>query len=132
MNALEKLAAFMRQHTNNPQNHPVQRLMADLAFFDGSSCCPLCSLYKGRIFSVSGKDKRFPAINTLPLELHDGRCDVCGCYYGFCSYFEGVSSPDIVTAIQKSNAPLKDRRTKEQKEYFEEKKAKMARKIKRS
>ena len=127
----EKIAAFMRQHTNNPQNHPVERLMGDLAFFDGSSCCPLCSLYKGRIFSVSGKDKRFPALATLPPEIHDGKCDVCECYYSLCSWYEGISTPNTARAIRMSNAPLKDRRTEEQKEHFEKRRTKV-RKIKRS
>lgn len=100
----------------------------DHAIFDGSSCCPLCSLYKFRIFSVSGKDKRFPPLVSLPDEIHDGKCDVCSCYYSLCVWFEGTSSPDIVTAIQKSNAPLVDKRTAEQKQHFEEKQAKAARK----
>lgn len=100
----------------------------DHAVFNGSSCCPVCSLYQFRVFSVSGKDKRFPPLVSLPDEIHDGKCDVCNCYYSLGTWFEGVSSPDVVTAIRKSNAPLKDKRTDEQKQYFEEKQAKAARK----
>lgn len=100
----------------------------DLAIFSGSSCCPVCSLYQHRIFSISGKDKRFPPLASLPKEIHDGKCDICKCSYSVLSWFEGISTPDIVTAIQKSNAPIVDRRTPEQIKHFEEKKAKAERK----
>lgn len=103
----------------------------DLVLFDGSSCCPVCSLYKHRIFSIGGKDKRFPSLASLPKEIHDGKCDVCKCSYGLCSWFEGVSTPDVKTAIQKSNAPLVDRRTPEQIEKFEKDQAKLARRLAR-
>lgn len=110
-------------------SHPDKYLISnDLALFSGSSCCSLCSLYQHRIFSISGKDKRFPPLVSLPDEIHDGKCDVCNCSYTLCTWFEGVNSPDIVTAIQKSNAPLVDKRTDEQKQYFEEKQAKAVRK----
>lgn len=110
-------------------SHPSKFLISeDHASFAGSSCCPLCSLYQHRIFSISGKDKRFPPLVSLPDAIHDGKCDVCNCYYSVLTWFEGISTPDIVTAIQKSNAPLVDRRTPEQKEHFEKKKAKEARK----
>jgi hypothetical protein len=99
----------------------------DHASFFGSSCCPLCSLYQHRIFSVSGKDQRFPSLVSLPDEIHDGKCDVCNCYYSLGTWFEGISKPDIQTAIQQSNAPLVDRRTPEQIEHFEKKQAKLAR-----
>ncbi len=109
--------------------HPGKFLISeDHALFACSSCCPLCSLYQHRIFSVSGKDKRFPPLVSLPDAIHDGKCDVCNCYYSLCTWFEGISTPDIVTAIQKSNAPLVDRRTPEQIEHFEKKKTKEARK----
>lgn len=105
--------------------HPCKFLIdQDHGVFAGSSCCPVCSMYQHRIFSISGKDKRFPALVTLPDVIHDGKCDVCNCYYSICTWFDGISTPDIVTAIQKSNAPLVDRRTPEQKEHFEKRKPK--------
>lgn len=110
-------------------SHPSKFLISnDLTRFGGDPCCPLCSLYSHRIFSISGKDKRFPPLVSLPDEIHDGKCDVCHCYYYLSVWFEDVSNPDIVTAIQKSNAPLKDKRTPEQIKHFEEKKAKAERK----
>lgn len=100
----------------------------DLAIFVGSSCCPRCSMYDRRVFSISGKDKRFPPLAILPKEIHDGKCDVCGCFYSLSTWFEGISTPDVKTAIQRSKAPLVDRRTPEQIKHFEEKKAKAERK----
>ena len=110
-------------------SHPGKYLISeDHALFDGSSCCPLCSLYKFRIFSVSGKDKRFPPLTSLPNEIHDGKCDVCNCYYSLGTYFVSVKSPEEVkTAIQQSNAPLVDKRTPEQIAHFEEKQEKIRR-----
>ena len=126
------LKEFIFGASKNKQNtcrHPLRNVKhSDLAMFDGSSCCPICSMYKFRIFSVSGKDKRFPPLSSLPDTLHDGKCDVCNCYYSLSSWLEGINSPDIKTAIQKSNAPLVDKRTAEQKRYFEEKQIKAARK----
>lgn len=132
----EKISEVQREDAKRKRilniSHPGKFLISeDHAIFGASSCCPLCSLYNNRIFSISGKDTRFPPLTSLPDEIHDGKCDVCNCYYSLCTWFEGVSSPDIVTAIQRSNAPLKDRRTKEQKAYFEEKQAKLARRLAR-
>ena len=115
----------------NESHHDKFLISEDHALFIGSSCCPLCSMYNHRIFSVSGKDTRFPPLVSLPDEIHDGKCDVCNCYYSLCTWFEGILSPDIVTAIQKSNAPLVDRRTEEQKQHHEKRKAKIDRKAQR-
>ena len=112
----------------NESHYDKFLISEDHALFVGSSCCPLCSMYNHRIFSVSGKDTRFPPLVLLPDEIHDGKCDVCNCYYSLCTWFEGISSPDIVTAIQKSNAPLVDMRTEEQKQHHEKRKAKAERK----
>ena len=109
-------------------SHPDKHLLSeDHAMFGGSSCCPLCSVYNGRIFSISGKDRRFPPLVSLPNEIHDGKCDVCNCNYSLATWFEGISTPDINTVIQQSNAPLVDKRTPEQIASFEEKQEKIRR-----
>lgn len=110
-------------------SHPSKFLISeDHAMFNGGSCCPLCSLYKFRIFSVSGKDKRFPPLVSLPNEIHDGKCDVCNGSYNLLPWFEGTSTPDVKTAIQQSNAPLVDKRTPEQRASFEKDQEKLRRK----
>ena len=110
-------------------SHPSKFLFSeDHALFDGSSCCPLCSLYKFRIFSVSGKDKRFPSLVSLPDEIHDGKCDVCNCYYSLNPWFESIkTSAEVKSAIKQSNAPLVDNRTPEQIASFEKDQEKMRR-----
>ena len=129
MGWLTKLFSDVKKPEKTVARHPLQNVRhSDLALFSGSSCCPLCSLYQHRIFSVSGKDKRFPSLGSLPAALHDGKCDVCNCYYSLSSWFEGVSTPSVKTAIKNSNAPLVDKRTPEQIEHFEKKQAKEARK----
>ena len=116
-----------RKRILNVANPSKFLISEDHAVFHGHPSCPVCSLYQFRIFSVSGKDKRFPPLASLPNEIHDGKCDVCNCYYSLCTWFEGISTPDIATAIKKSNAPLVDRRTPEQIEHFEKRQAKLAR-----
>lgn len=129
MSWLSKLLSVASSQQNR---HPMGNIRGtDLAIFFGSSCCPICSLYQGRVFSISGRDRRFPRLSTLPQELHDGKCDVCKCSYGLYSWFEDISTPDIKTAIRKSNAPLKDKRTPEQIEAFEKDQAKRARRLAR-
>lgn len=109
---------------SHPQKHLVSN---DLACFSASSCCPICSLYNRRIFSISGKDKRFPPLVSLPDKIHDGKCDVCNGSYNLLLWGEGINSPDVKTAIQQSNAPLVDKRTPEQIAHFEEKQEKIRR-----
>ena len=110
-------------------SHPSKFLFSeDHAYFGSSSCCPLCSLYNGRIFSISGKDRRFPPLVSLPNEIHDGKCDVCNCYYSLNPWFESIkTSAEVKSAIKQSNAPLVDKRTPEQIASFEEKQEKIRR-----
>lgn len=127
---LKALCSDNQESSKSVQRHPMRDILnTDHAFFSGSSCCPVCSLYNHRIFSVSGKDKRFPALDTLPDVIHDGKCDVCNCHYSLSSWYEGISTPDIKTAIKESNAPLVDRRTPEQIEAFAKDQAKLARRL---
>ena len=125
---IDKTTLAKRKRILNISHPPKQLVSNDLAYFGASSCCPLCSLYNGRIFSISGKDSRFPPIVSLPNEVHDGKCDVCNCSYSIGTWYEGTSTPDVKTAIQQSNAPLVDKRTPEQKEKFEKDQEKIRRK----
>jgi hypothetical protein len=129
MNWLKKLFSLdVQQSRKSVRNHPMHNIRnTDLAMFAGNTCCPVCSMYKFRVFSISGNDKRFPALDTLPPAIHDGRCDVCNCSYSLYSWYAGISSPDILTAVRKSYAPLVDRRTPEQIKEFEKKRARLAR-----
>lgn len=127
MNMLKKIVSGMMNSgtganvNQNTNRHPLRDVIhTDLAIFCGSSICPICSSYNKRVYSISGKDRRFPPLSSLPNALHDGKCDLCGKCYGLSSYYEGVSKPDVKTAIQISNMPIIDKRTPEQKQWFYE------------
>lgn len=52
-----------------------QRMNTDLLYITTNSRCPICSKYNHKIYSVSGKTKKYPKI---PLEfLRDGGFDEC-------------------------------------------------------
>ncbi len=86
-------------------------------------CCENCAKYRQRIFSYSGKDKRFP---KLPDELKDDSYFIqhkhCGLH--FLIFFDGVSSinykvngtivRDMRGLIAASNRPFMDERTAEE------------------
>ena len=89
-----------------------------------SACCEVCGRYRGRIFSLFGKDKRFPA---FPSDF----CTKCGLtYYQF---WEEASTPAYSKArgralVREMNRPFVDSRTKEEIAMFEEKTAEALRK----
>ena len=79
--------------------------------------CSICSAHTERIYSISGKDKRFPA---LPKNVftYGGFHEGCSCSFGV--YFEGVSTFNYhKDPVIWSNRPFVDRRTKEQIEMYE-------------
>lgn len=113
-----KITQAKRKSTLNVSHPPKHLVSNDLTYLSASSCCPLCSLYNRRIFSITGKDKRFPPLALLPTNMRYGKCDVCNCHYSLTPWVEGVNKPDIKTAIRQSNAPLVDKRTPEQRAHF--------------
>lgn len=80
-------------------------------------CCGECAKYRGRWFSVSGKDKRFP---KLPEPY---TCECGG--LSFMPVVYGLSEPDIsgyrsrVNIIEYSNRPFKDNRSRQEKADFQ-------------
>lgn len=79
---------------------------------DIAACCPKCAMYRRRIYSLSGRDKRFPKI---PVDFDS---DCCG--LSLYPYIWGVSEPSFSAKnpIKYSNRPFVDDRTaKEKKDY---------------
>lgn len=96
----------------------------DLVIMDvHGSTCPLCAIYQGRVYSVSGKSKKFPKVPDFYFSsgaIHEG------CGHCFWPYYDGITDPmlddtlsvhplqnkafgrDIVTF---SNRPFVDDRT---------------------
>lgn len=82
------------------------------------ACCSECAKYRGRVFSVSGKDKRFPK------KPPDYQCDCPGLIYF--PFIYGISEPNVNTYLNRSvdiikfsNRPFRDERTKKEKQDFE-------------
>lgn len=80
---------------------------------DIAACCPKCAMYRRRIYSLSGKDKRFPQIPK------DFDSDCCG--LNLYPYIWGISEPSFSAKdpIKYSNRPFVDDRTAKQKKDYE-------------
>ncbi len=85
------------------------------------SPCEECAKYQGRIYSISGNDKRFP---KLPDWLKNDEC-LYNCGIRLSSYIEGIFEPTYIHGdiIEVSNRPFVDDRTEEQRAIFEKRKA---------
>lgn len=84
----------------------------------GSRVCGECAKYHDRIYSISGKSKKYPPI---PEYLKQHRYRDHGCLLYFFPYSEGInifrSAPD---PVKYSNRPFTDDRTKEEIQDYEE------------
>ena len=85
--------------------------LVEADYFNG--CCEECAKYRGRWFSISGKDKRFP---KKPPENYGCTCQGLT----FMPVIYGVSEPTYcpkkTNIIEYSNRPFVDDRTKKEKE----------------
>lgn len=83
-------------------------------------CCEICATYSGRVYSVSGKNKRFPA---LPAFLKDCGCSHPCCGTGVHPYWDGEGvmyrgqRVPIDTALSR---PYTDDRTQAEIEAYEQ------------
>ena len=76
-------------------------------------------MYQGRVYSISGKDKRFPALSTVfPGEyktIHPN------CRHAMVGYMETFRSEEqLQKDIKNSNRPFEDDRTDEQKKAYKD------------
>lgn len=111
--AIEKSTSRTIEETN-------MALGYDLTEFHSHESCPLCSVYHGRVFSISGKDKRFPPFSMTPTAIRDGQCPVCGVRGCWITYVDELRTrSEIRDATRRSNRPFVDERTVEQKEQHE-------------
>ncbi|MBO1515044.1 phage minor capsid protein [Metabacillus bambusae] len=76
--------------------------------------CEMCAKYQGRVYSISGKDKRFPALTVRPP------------YHGHCVHStsawveEYQDEEDIEDALKDSNRTFTDNRTEKNIQKYEE------------
>ena len=80
--------------------------------------CPLCAMYQGRIYSISGKDKRYPAMSSINggsvtqySSIHPS------CRHIFSAYIEEFDD-NVKENRRLSNKPFIDNRTEEQKRSY--------------
>ena len=67
-----------------------------------SQCCKLCGAYQGKVYSISGKDKRFPALFKTVLK-NGYALPHPNCRHEFIAWFEEVEAPeDVEKAIKNS------------------------------
>lgn len=88
--------------------------------FDLECCCEECAKYAKRIFSIDGKDKRFPRLPDC-IKYYSDKHKYCRVPLN--AFLFGVNEPKwkyIGNIVDWSNREYKDERSKEQKESFEE------------
>lgn len=86
--------------------------------------CSVCATYEGRVYSLSGKDTRFPSINTVP-GFKAGYNNIHPrCRHRITPYIEKYNN--IETDIKKSNKPFEIPKEKQDSinKYYEEQKKK--------
>lgn len=89
--------------------------LVEADYFNG--CCGECAKYRGRWFSISGKDKRFP---KMPPEDYGCTCQGLSFYPVIYGISEPTSCPKNVNIIKYSNRSFVDDRTEEEKRLHQE------------
>lgn len=87
-------------------------------------CCPVCAVYEGRVYSISGKDSRFPSLKSLP-GFKDGYNNLHPrCAHRITAFIEKYN--DVEKEIKNSNRPFEVDKDKEASinKYYEEQKKK--------
>jgi hypothetical protein len=76
--------------------------------------CDICSVYQGRVYSLSGKDSRFPKLDRRP-PYHSH------CVHSASAWVEEYHDElDVKKAIRESNRPFTDNRTESNIRKYEE------------
>ncbi len=85
--------------------------------------CPVCAQYQGRVYSITGEDRRFPPLSTV---FSSGYHNVHpNCRHVIVPWIEELRTDDEVQeAIRGSNAPFKDSRSKREVDLYNEQQAK--------
>lgn len=109
---------FFGNQMINPQ---ISKITEDLVLFSANRLCPYCSIYNDRVYSKSGKDRRFPSFSLLPNDLKVINCPQCNTFLGFSNYYDLDMDGKLKEIIKDSNRPFNDLRTKEEREYYKAK-----------
>ena len=112
----------MRKEVFEKTLRDASRLGTDLVRMNEHEyTCEECSKYQGRVFSISGRDKRFPKLPEqfyMHYGIHEGCRHFLNVFFErHTPLFSGVELKDI---IKHSNRPYVDDRTQEQITKYEE------------
>lgn len=107
----------VREVTNTATIKQVQELGYDLVKISShTGACPICQKYEGRVYSISGKDKRFP---RLDVAFSSGYANIHPrCRHVLEPYIETFN--DVGKDIIKSNMPFQepDKNDKQVQAYY--------------
>jgi len=93
----------VREVTNTATIKQVQELGYDLVrMSEHPGACPICQKYEGRVYSISGKDKRFP---KLDVAFNNGYANIHPrCRHVLTPYIEAFN--DVEKDTKNSNRPF--------------------------
>lgn len=79
--------------------------------------CEKCAPLQGRVYSISGKDKRFPPLSKAFPSIY--RNVHPNCRHSIHAYIEALQEPEEIQAdITQSNKPFEDSRSKREREAY--------------
>lgn len=117
---LEKIDAFFGKQKSECPPHIRDKFQSakicETDLMEAHTCAPYCSecaKYANRIYSISGRDKRFPKIPRILTNDPNGHYLSCLSWY---PYVEGIYDPpfDCVDIVSYSNRPFRDERSQEE------------------
>lgn len=127
---VDKYAAMVcrsaRTESANAENIRISKAFGtDLVECIGNDVtCEVCAQYRGRVFSISGEDKRYPPLRDGPNSPLKNGYDLIhpNCRCEFRAYFEALHSEEENEAKRRfSNRPFEgDKRTTEQARAYQE------------
>ncbi len=81
-------------------------------------CCPECAKYIGRVYSLTGLDKRFPKFPRWLAQTQCAHCclEISVCTYGFSNMFYAINIDGDVFEV--SNRPFVDDRPQDCIDYY--------------
>ena len=116
-----------REATNTGTIDAVQEVGGDLVQMTShASACPICQPLEGRVYSISGKSKKYP---KLDIAFSNGHADIHpNCIHSIVPFFEQFAD-DLDEIVKQSNRPFElDPKKKSQLDaYYAEQKVKAQR-----
>ncbi|QSF42669.1 phage minor capsid protein [Paenibacillus tianjinensis] len=103
-----------KAHVTGVENMAVQNKQ-DLVYINSVGItCPICAVYQGRVYSISGNDSRFPRLERRP-PYHSH------CVHSMSVWVEEYTpTAEIEQTIKDSNRPFKDNRTEANMRRYDE------------